>query len=83
MAYSARGAGVGLDTAPVLAVGDRRVGECNTIEDVIALSPNGTDAQSVTANACHASNYDVGAAGHSDTVILVVDYRVLECQIGD
>lgn len=79
-AYSAVGAGVGLDAASVLAVGDNRVGERNTVDDVVALASNRTDAESVAANAGHTRNEDVSAASHSDAVILVVDYRVLERQ---
>lgn len=81
-AYSAGGAGVGLDTASILTVGDSRVGERNAVEVVIALASNGTDAKPVAANACHTRNEDVGAAGHGDAVVLVVDYRVLERQAG-
>lgn len=81
-AYSAGGAGVGLNTASILTVGDGRVGERNAVEVVIALASNGTDAKPVAANASHTRNEDVGAAGHSDAVVLVVDYRVLERQAG-
>lgn len=79
-AYSAGSAGVGLDAASVLAVGDNRVGERNTVDDVVALASNRTDAESVATNAGHTCNEDVSAAGHSDAVILVVDDRVLKRQ---
>lgn len=81
-AYSASGTRVGLDAAPILAIGDGRVGERNAIDVVVTLPSNGTNAQPVAANACHTSNSDIGATGHGNAVILVIDHRVLERQAG-
>lgn len=78
--------GVALNTTAILAVNNLGVLESHGVDDVVALSTNGTDAETVTAGAVKVVNDDVGTAGDGDTVILVVDNRVLDshvCTLGD
>jgi hypothetical protein len=83
---AASGIGVALNTAAVLAVNNLGVLEGHGVNDVVALSTDGADAETVTAGAVEVVDDDVGTTGDSDTVILVVDDSVLNsnvCALGD
>lgn len=63
--------GVRLDSATVLTVGDGRILECHTGNDVVALASDGTNRKAVSADTCHARNSDVISRRDGHAVILV------------
>jgi hypothetical protein len=75
-AYTSSGTGVCLDTASVGAVLDNGVGEGHSIYNVVTLSANGANAQTMPSAADHVGNGNIRAAGNSNTVILVCDRAV-------
>ena len=83
---TASGVGVGLDTATVLTVNNLGVLEGHGVDDVVALTTDGSDAQTVTTRAVEVVNDDVGSAGNGNAVILVVDVGILQsnvCTLGN
>lgn len=83
---TAGGVGIGLDTATVLTVDDLGVLEGHGVDDVVTLTTNGSDAQTVATRAVEVVDDDVGSAGNGNAVILVVDVGVLQgdvCALGN
>lgn len=72
---------VGLDAASIGAVHDLGVLEGHTVHGVVALTTNGSDAQTVATRAVDVVNGDLGSTSDSNTIILVVNGDVLQSDI--
>lgn len=81
VADTTAGAGIRLDATTILAVHDLGVFEGHSIDGVIALASNRTDAQPVATRAVQIIHSDLASTRNSDTVILIVDLDALESDV--
>lgn len=80
-AYRASCARVGLDAASILTVNNLRIQELNTIDDIVALAANRSDAKTMTTGAVHVGDDDVCTRSDSNTVILVINMNVIQSNV--
>lgn len=78
LTYCSSCARVGLDATSILTVHDLRVQELNTVDDVVALAANRSDAKTMAAGAIHVRNDDVGTRSNSNTIILVINMNAIQ-----
>lgn len=76
--YTASRVGIALDATAILAVDNLRVLESNSIDGVVALSTDGSNAETVAARAVHIINNNLSSTGDRNTVILVVHLDILQ-----
>lgn len=76
------GARDGLDADTVVRVDDLGVEDVDGVDGVVAPAANASDAQAVAAGAVAAGEGDLSAAVNSKAVILVVDGRAADSDLG-
>lgn len=75
-------AGDGLDADAVVGVDDLGVEDVDGVDGVVGPASNAADAQTVTAGAVAAGKGDLGTAVNSKAVVLVVDGRAADGDLG-